>query len=112
LAERRRQAAGTLSGGEQQQLAIARALMAKPSVILYDEPSLGLAPLMTRHIFELIQELRSEGMTTLLVEQNVHAALRISDYAYVLVSGRIVRAGSADALAQEDLTHLYLGEGN
>lgn len=110
LGDRRRQAAGTLSGGEQQQLAIARSLMSQPDVVLYDEPSLGLAPMITRQIFDLIQELRDEGMTSLLVEQNVHAALGIADYAYVLVSGRIVREGPAAELAGEDLTHLYLGE--
>lgn len=110
LAERRIQSAGTMSGGEQQQLAIARALMSRPGVILYDEPSLGLAPRITRQIFDLIVELRDEGMTTILVEQNVHAALQIADYAYVLVSGRLVRQGSAADLFAEDLAHLYLGE--
>jgi len=109
LQQRKAQAAGTLSGGEQQQLVIARALMGHPKLVMYDEPSLGLAPKIARQIFELIKELREDGVTTVLVEQNVHAALEIADYAYVLLSGRLVREGLAHELLSEDLTHLYLG---
>jgi branched-chain amino acid transport system ATP-binding protein len=109
LAERRNQSAGTLSGGEQQQLAIARALMSSPTVVLYDEPSLGLAPKIVTQIFELITELRDEGVTTVLVEQNVHLALDIADYGYVLASGHIVSHGYAAELASIDLAHLYMG---
>ena len=95
LADRRGQVAGTLSGGEQQQLAIARALMAEPKVILYDEPSLGLAPRIVDQIFALIGELRDEGVTSLLVEQNAHRALGLADRGYVLSSGRVIAEGSA-----------------
>jgi len=109
LAERRHQAAGTLSGGEQQQLAIARALMSRPDIMLCDEPSLGLAPMIVEQIFGLITSLRSEGITTLLVEQNVHLALGISDYAYILASGRVVLEGQSEKLQSQDLSHLYLG---
>ncbi len=109
LAERRNQSAGTLSGGEQQQLAIARALMSSPTVVLYDEPSLGLAPRIVTQIFELITELRDEGVTTVLVEQNVHLALDIADYAYVLASGHVISHGYAAELASIDLAHLYMG---
>lgn len=109
LRKREAQAAGTLSGGEQQQLAIARALMSRPQLIMCDEPSLGLAPKIARQVFELIEALRDEGVTTVLVEQNVRAALEIADYAYVLLSGRLVRQGAAGELLAEDLTHLYLG---
>ena len=101
--------AGTLSGGEQQQLAIARALMAEPRVILYDEPSLGLAPRIVDHIFELIGELRDEGVTTVLVEQNAHRALALGDRGYVLSAGRVLAHGSADDLASMDLSQLYFG---
>ncbi len=110
LRERRAQAAGTLSGGEQQQLAIARALMAEPRVILYDEPSLGLAPRITDQIFELIAELRESGVTSLVVEQNARRALSLADRGYVLTSGRVVAAGTAKELEGRDLTRLYLGE--
>ncbi|MBA3234364.1 MAG: ABC transporter ATP-binding protein [Chloroflexi bacterium] len=110
LAERRRQVAGTLSGGEQQQLAIARALMAEPRLILYDEPSLGLAPRIVDQIFELIAELRDEGVTSLLVEQNAHRALGLADRAYVLSSGRVIAQGSATELDTTDLTRLYFGD--
>ena len=110
LRERRAQAAGTLSGGEQQQLAIARALMAEPRVILYDEPSLGLAPRITDQIFELIAELRESGVTSLVVEQNARRALSLADRGYVLASGRVVAAGTATELERRDLTRLYLGE--
>lgn len=110
LGERRDQPAGTLSGGEQQQLAIARALMAEPRVILYDEPSLGLAPRITNQIFDLIAELRDTGVTSLLVEQNARRALSLADRGYVLASGRVVAAGTAAELAGRDLARLYLGE--
>ena len=109
LGERAGQLAGTLSGGEQQQLAIARALMARPRMLLLDEPSLGLAPIFVDRIFELIQELRSEGVTVLLVEQNVHRALEIADRAYVLSVGSVVASGSTDTLAEGELERSYLG---
>lgn len=109
LRERRRQVAGTLSGGEQQQLAIARALMAEPRVILYDEPSLGLAPRIVDQIFALIGELRDEGVTSLLVEQNARRALDLGDRGYVLSSGRVIAEGSANDLAALDLSRLYFG---
>ncbi len=109
LGERSGQLAGTLSGGEQQQLAIARALMARPRMLLLDEPSLGLAPIFVDRIFELIQELRSDGVTILLVEQNVHRALDIADRAYVLSVGSIVAAGSTDQLMDGKLERSYLG---
>ncbi len=99
LGERRTQAAGTLSGGEQQQLAIARALMSRPSLLLLDEPSLGLAPIAVGRIFALIGELRERGETMLLVEQNVHRALEIADRGYVLSVGRVVTDGPAAELA-------------
>lgn len=110
LGERRDQVAGTLSGGEQQQLAIARALMAEPRVILYDEPSLGLAPRITNQIFDLLGELRDTGVTSLLVEQNARRALRLADRGYVLASGRVVATGTAPELEARDLARLYLGE--
>jgi branched-chain amino acid transport system ATP-binding protein len=99
LAERRRQVAGTLSGGEQQMLAIGRALMARPRVLLLDEPSLGLAPLVVGRIFEVIRWLHDEwDLTVLLVEQNVHAALGLADRAYIMENGRIIAEGEAAAL--------------
>lgn len=109
LRERRHQVAGTLSGGEQQQLAIARALMANPRVILYDEPSLGLAPLIVDRIFRLIAELRDEGVTTVLVEQNARRALALGDRGYVLSSGRVIAQGTAAELGGLDLRELYFG---
>jgi branched-chain amino acid transport system ATP-binding protein len=109
LGERVNQLAGTLSGGEQQQLAIARALMSRPRMLLLDEPSLGLAPIFVDRIFELIQELRSEGVTVLLVEQNVHRALEIADRAYVLSVGRVVASGPTDQLVEGELERSYLG---
>ena len=109
LGERATQMAGTLSGGEQQQLAIARALMSRPRMLLLDEPSLGLAPIFVDRIFELIQELRAEGMTVLLVEQNVHRALEIADRAYVLSAGSIVASGPTDQLVEGELERSYLG---
>ncbi|WP_405054304.1 ABC transporter ATP-binding protein [Telmatospirillum sp.] len=110
LGDRLRQKAGSLSGGEQQMLCIGRALMAKPRLLLLDEPSLGLAPLMVQSIFDLIGEIRSQGTAILLVEQNARAALRISDYAYVMEGGRIVLEGPADELSADDrVQSAYLG---
>jgi branched-chain amino acid transport system ATP-binding protein len=109
LGERANQLAGTLSGGEQQQLAIARALMSRPRMLLLDEPSLGLAPIFVDRIFELIEELRAEGVTVLLVEQNVHRALEIADRAYVLSVGSVVASGSTDQLVEGELERSYLG---
>ena len=102
LKERRRQVAGTLSGGEQQMLAIGRALMSKPRLIMLDEPSMGLAPLLVSQIFSIIRELKDTGVTILLVEQNARMALRIADRAYVLETGRVKLSDSADALLNND----------
>ena len=111
LKEREAQKAGTLSGGEQQMLAMARALMSRPRLLLLDEPSLGLAPLVVHTIFEAIDEIRGEGTTILLVEQNAHAALKHSDRAYVLETGRIVMEGpSKDLAADPRIKEAYLGE--
>jgi branched-chain amino acid transport system ATP-binding protein len=110
LAERQRQAAGTLSGGEQQMLAIARSLMARPRLLMLDEPSLGLAPLVVDRIFEVIQTINRDGTPVLLVEQNVHRALALADRAYVLDRGEVLLAGPASALAaREDVRRAYLG---
>ena len=110
LAERRDQLAGYLSGGEQQMLAIGRALMARPRLLLLDEPSLGLAPLLVKEIFRVIAEIRADGTTVLLVEQNVHMALTVADYGYVLESGRVALSGSSGALRQrEEVQQSYLG---
>ncbi len=110
LNERRRELAKMLSGGEQQMLAICRALMARPRILLLDEPSLGLAPLVTRSIFEMLQRLRDDGTAILLVEQNAAQALKIADRAYVLVTGEVVLQGNSEDLAQEDeVRRLYLG---
>jgi branched-chain amino acid transport system ATP-binding protein len=111
LAERRSQKAGTLSGGEQQMLAIGRALLSKPKLLVLDEPSMGLAPLIVRSIFEIIQKIRSQGVMVLLVEQNALQALSLADRGYVLENGRIVLEGSAkDLLASEAVRRSYLGE--
>ena len=110
LAERRGQAASTLSGGEQQMLAIGRALMARPRLVLFDEPSLGLAPTVVERMFAVIRAIRDAGTTVLLVEQNAFAALELCDYAYLLESGRIVRAGKGAALiADPHVRTAYLG---
>jgi branched-chain amino acid transport system ATP-binding protein len=111
LAARHRQLAGTLSGGEQQQLAIARSLMSAPTLLLLDEPSLGLAPQVVELIFRLIATLRDRGITILLVEQNVHQALDIADRGYVISGGRVVMSGSAaDLKSSPDVQRAYLGQ--
>lgn len=110
LRERSKQLAGTLSGGEQQMLAIGRALMARPELLLMDEPSMGLAPLLVKEIFEIIKDINSRGTTILLVEQNANMALSIADKAYVIETGEIVLQGSADQLLKsEDVKKAYLG---
>jgi len=110
LRERRRQIAGTLSGGEQQMLAIARGLMSRPRLLMLDEPSLGLAPIIVGQIFGMIRELNTRGVPILLVEQNAHLALETADWAYVLETGRIVRQGEADRLlGDEAVRRAYLG---
>lgn len=110
LAERRAQPGGTLSGGEQQMLAIGRALMSRPSMLLLDEPSMGVAPLLVKRIFETIKELNAEGMTVLLVEQNAQLALKLSHRAYVLETGRIVLEGPATQLLNDQrVREAYLG---
>ncbi|HSM74287.1 MAG TPA: ATP-binding cassette domain-containing protein, partial [Desulfobacterales bacterium] len=111
LHQRQQQLAGTLSGGEQQMLAMARALMSRPSLIMMDEPSTGLAPLIVQEIFRVIVRLREEGNTVLLVEQNAKAALSIADRGYVLETGRIVLQGrAADLLVDEEVKRAYLGK--
>ncbi len=110
LEERKQQLGGTLSGGQQQMLAIGRALMARPKLLLLDEPSMGLAPLVVAEIFKVIQEINQEGTTILLVEQNVRQALKIAHYAYVLETGRMVLHGPADAVANDPkILEAYLG---
>jgi branched-chain amino acid transport system ATP-binding protein len=112
LKERRHQAAGTLSGGERQMLALGRALMAKPKLLLLDEPSLGLAPLIVRESFGVIQGLRETGVSVLLVEQNARAALQLADYAYVLETGEVAMEGPAKELAADaKVMESYLGIG-
>ncbi|MDQ3640156.1 MAG: ABC transporter ATP-binding protein [Actinomycetota bacterium] len=111
LAERRAQAAGTLSGGEQQMLAIGRALMSRPRLLMLDEPSMGLSPLVMRTIFSTLGELKARGTTLLLVEQNAQAALALADRGHVLETGRIVLSGTgADLLRDEGVRKAYLGE--
>jgi branched-chain amino acid transport system ATP-binding protein len=110
LKERRKQAAGTLSGGERQMLAVGRALMGKPDLLMLDEPSLGLAPLIVKEIFHIISALRQTGVATLLIEQNARAALQISDYGYVLETGELALEGPATDLAQNPrVIETYLG---
>jgi branched-chain amino acid transport system ATP-binding protein len=110
LAERREQAAGTLSGGEQQMLAISRALMSRPKLVLFDEPSLGLAPNIVELTFEIIQRIRADGVTVVMVEQNAAAALELSDRAYVLEQGRATLSGTgADLLRDPHVQKAYLG---
>jgi branched-chain amino acid transport system ATP-binding protein len=110
LQERRKQIAGTLSGGEQQMLAIARGLMSKPKLLMFDELSLGLSPLLVMNLFEVLRKLQSQGQTMLLVEQNIQMALAVSDYAYVLSSGRITIEGKAkEVRAMESVRQAYLG---
>ncbi|MFE2375759.1 ABC transporter ATP-binding protein [Streptomyces sp. NPDC059398] len=111
LGERRKQAAGTLSGGEQQMLAMGRALMSQPKLLMLDEPSMGLSPIMMQKIMETIVELKSQGMTILLVEQNAQAALSLADHGYVMEIGRISLAGTGhDLLHDESVRKAYLGE--
>jgi branched-chain amino acid transport system ATP-binding protein len=110
LAERRDQAAGTMSGGEQQMLAIGRCLMGKPELIMFDEPSLGLAPALVQELFRTIRTLNQRGLTVLLVEQNVVASLKLSSRAYVLENGRIVMTGTGSTLLNDDrVRRAYLG---
>jgi branched-chain amino acid transport system ATP-binding protein len=110
LAERRHQAAGTLSGGEQQMLAISRALMARPKLILFDEPSLGLAPNLVERTFDIVKGIRAQGVTVVMVEQNAFAALELSDRAYVLDQGRVTMSGPGSALLEDPhVKAAYLG---
>ncbi len=112
LDERRYQLAGTLSGGEQQMLAISRALMARPRLLVLDEPSMGLAPLVVKEIFQIIQELKQEGKTILLIEQNARAALQIADRGYVLETGKVVLQGEGTMLLEHrEVQRAYLGKG-
>ncbi len=109
--ERINQKAGTLSGGEQQMVAVGRALMAKPKVLLMDEPSMGLAPVLVQQNFDIIEQINDDGVTVFMVEQNANMALSIADRGYVLHTGRIVLDDTAEALlANEDLRRAYLGE--
>ena len=111
LEERNWQLAGTLSGGEQQMLAVGRALMSRPKLMMMDEPSLGLAPLIVRDIFQIIREINKQGVTILLIEQNANMALKIADYAYVLETGCITKSGTGAALlADESIKEAYLGK--
>ena len=111
LKERSWQAAGTLSGGEQQMLAVGRALMSKPKIIMMDEPSLGLAPIIVQGIFDIIREINKQGTTVLLIEQNANMALKTADYGYVMETGRISLQGTgAELLANEQVKELYLGK--
>ena len=111
LKERNKQLAGTLSGGEQQMLAVARSLMSRPKIMMLDEPSLGLAPLVVQDIFKILQEINSEGVTILLIEQNANMALRIADKAYVLETGKITMEGTGkELLENESIKEAYLGK--
>ena len=111
LKERYKQTAGTLSGGEQQMLAVGRALMSRPKLLMLDEPSLGLAPLVVQGIFDIIRTVNQQGMTVLLIEQNANMALKIADYAYVLETGCITKSGTgAELLADESIKEAYLGK--
>jgi branched-chain amino acid transport system ATP-binding protein len=111
LEERKNQISGTLSGGEQQMLAMGRALMSRPRIILMDEPSMGLSPILVNEIFDIIQSVSASGTTVLLVEQNARKALSIADRAYVLETGKIVMEGKADVLLHDDsIRKAYLGE--
>ena len=111
LKERRNQPAGTLSGGEQQMLAVGRALMSRPKLLMLDEPSLGLAPLVVQGIFDIIRTVNQQGVTVLLIEQNANMALKIADYAYVLETGNITKSGTgAELLADESIKEAYLGK--
>ncbi|MBU0955828.1 MAG: ATP-binding cassette domain-containing protein, partial [Spirochaetes bacterium] len=111
LKERMKQKAGTLSGGEQQMLAVGRALMTRPKLLMMDEPSLGLAPLIVKMIFDIVREINKEGVTVLLIEQNAKAALEVADIGYVLETGRITFSGSgADLLKDDRVRSAYLGE--
>ena len=111
LRERRKQLAGTLSGGEQQMLALGRALMSRPQLVLLDEPSLGLAPLVVEEVFRIIQTINREGATILLVEQNAMAALQVAHYAYVLETGRVTLEGTGQTLLEDErVRRAYLGE--
>ena len=113
LKERKKQSAGTLSGGEQQMLAVGRAMMMRPKLMMMDEPSLGLAPLVVKDIFKIIRTLKETGMTVLLIEQNANAALHACDYAYVMETGRITTSGTGDELlASEAIQEAYLGKTN
>lgn len=111
LKEREKQYGGLLSGGEQQMLAIARGLMAKPVLMMFDEPSLGLAPVIVQQVFEVIKEINKNGTSVMLIEQNANKALAISDHAYIMQTGKVVRYGTgAELLADENLSAAYLGE--
>jgi branched-chain amino acid transport system ATP-binding protein len=110
VAERRRQVAGTLSGGEQQMVAIGRGLMSRPSILMLDEPSLGLAPIVVAEMFEAVRRINAEGTTVLLVEQNVRQALEIATRGYVVETGRVVGSGTrAELLASDEIRKAYLG---
>ena len=110
LAERKKQLAGTLSGGEQQMLAMGRALMSRPRLLLLDEPSMGLSPLFVKEVFDIIQHINEQGTTILLVEQNAHMAMSIADYAYVLETGKITLEGPGQELMQSEAVRAaYLG---